>query len=300
MHALTVNHIRILFCTVGTLILSLIAYMDYRAGDHNVALITLSLGAVLALNGLYILLGKHEQTGHQMDTLFLILLSAFSLFAADSQAQHSYWSYFFPIAAFFLLSLRTAIWCVLTYTPLAFYIFTHYSPPLIQGQIIFSYAAISTVALFLAMVKSRTNQLLEPLISSDAQTGAQLEKFLRPALNTEINRAEREGTGLLLVYLSHTAQNQKGENSVQLVKQCAQAIADFLRPFDQYYRLQKDHFAIIMPHTNSQDALITVKQMIQKMPDVTQSNIKVGFASLNVGDNEDSLIQQAQQELKHV
>lgn len=300
MHGLTVNHIRILFCAIGAIILSLIAYVDYRAGFNSIALITLSLGLLLALNGLYLVIGKQEQVGHRGDGLFLVLLAAFSLFIADSQSQHSYWPYFFPIAAFFLLSLRSAIWCVLAYTPLAVYIFTHYSAPLMQAQIIFSYAAISTIALFLAMVKSRTNQLLEPLISSDSQTGAQLEKFLRPALNTEINRAEREGTGLLLVYLSHTAQNQKGENSVQLVKQCAQAIAEFLRPFDQYYRLQKDHFAIIMPHTNSQDALVTVKKMIHNMPQVTQTHIQVGFASLNVGDNEDSLIQQAQQELKHV
>lgn len=300
MPALTVDHIRVVFCAIGTVILSLIAYMDYLSGDNIVALITLSLGLVLAINGLYILLGKEDQTGHQVDALFLITLSAFSLFAADSQAQHSYWSYFFPIAAFFLLSLRTAIWCVLAYTPLAFYILIEYSPPLIQAQTLFSYAAISTIALFLAMVKSRTNQLLEPLISSDAQTGAQLEKFLRPALSTEINRAEREGTGLLLVYLSHTAQNQKGEKSVQLVKQCAQAIAHFLRPFDQYYRLQKDHFAIIMPHTNSQDALINVKKMVNEMPEAIQSHVQVGFASLNVGDTEDTLLQQAQQELKHV
>ncbi|MFY0701622.1 MAG: diguanylate cyclase [Bermanella sp.] len=300
MPALTVDHIRILFCAIGTVILSLIAYMDYLSGYNIVALITLSLGLVLALNGLYIYLGKEEQAGHQVDALFLITLSAFSLFAADSQAQHSYWSYFFPIAAFFLLSLRSAIWCVLAYTPLAFYILLAYSPPLIQAQTLFSYAAISTIALFLAMVKSRTNQLLEPLISSDAQTGAQLEKFLRPALNTEINRAEREGTGLLLVYLSHRAQNLKGENAMQLVKQCAQAIAHFLRPFDQYYRLQNDHFAIIMPHTNSEDALIKVKQMIGKMPAVIQDDIQVGCASLNVGDTEDTLLQQAQQELAHV
>ena len=299
MQALTVNHIRILFCFVGTVILSLIAYLDYLAGANIIALFTLLLGAVLIINGLYIWLGKQEQAGHHVDVLFLILLAAFSLFAADIKAEHSYWSYFFPIAAFFLFSLRTAIWCVLAYTPLALYIFIQYSPALIQAQIIFSYACISTIALFLAMVKSRTNQLLEPLISSDEETGAQLEKFLRPALTTEINRAEREGTGLLLVYIKHHL-HKKNENSSALAKQCAHAIGLFLRPFDQYYRLQNNDFAIIMPHTNSGDALITVKKMFNEMPSDIQNQMQVGFASLNVGDNEESLIQLAQQELKHV
>lgn len=300
MQALTVNHIRVLFCFVGTVILSLIAYLDYLAGADIIALFTLLLGCVLVINGLYIGLDKQEQAGHHVDVLFLILLAAFSLFAADIEAEHSYWSYFFPIAAFFLFSLRTAIWCVLAYTPLALYIFIEYSPALIQAQVIFSYAAISTIALFLAMVKSRTNQLLEPLISSDEETGAQLEMFLRPALTTEINRAEREGTGLLLVYIKHQLPQKKAENRSALAKQCAHAISLFLRPFDQYYRLQNNDFAIIMPHTNSSDALITVKKMFDEMPSDIQSQMQVGFASLNVGDNEESLIQLAQQELKHV
>jgi hypothetical protein len=55
-----------------------------------------------------------------------------------------------------------------------------------------------------------------------------------------------------------------------------------------------------MPHTNSEDALIKVKQMISEMPAVIQNDIQVGCASLNVGDTEDTLLQQAQQELAHV
>ena len=55
-----------------------------------------------------------------------------------------------------------------------------------------------------------------------------------------------------------------------------------------------------MPHTNSQDALINVKNMVNEMPEAIQSHMQVGFASLNVGDTEDTLLQQAQQELKHV
>jgi len=296
----SVNHIRILFCGIGASILGLTAYMDYAASSLLLSVATLALALVLLINGINMYFSKQEYVHHHVDALFLILLASFSLFASDVKGEHSYWLYFYPIAAFFLFPLRTAIWCVLAYTPLAAYIIFQYSPPLLQGQICFSYAAIATVALFLAMVKSRTNQLLEPLISSDAETGAQLEKFLRPALKTEINRAEREGTGLLLVYIKHQASSQKGEKTAQLIKQCAQAIAQYLRPFDQYYRLQKDSFAIIMPHANSQDALVTVKEMITHMPTVMQSTIQVGFASLNVDDTEDTLIEQALKGLRHV
>lgn len=297
---ISVNHVRIVFCGVGAGILSLTAYLDYIASSLLLALSTLALAFVLLINGIQMYFSKQEYSLHHVDALFLILLASFSLFASDVKGEHSYWLYFYPIAAFFLFPLRTAIWYVLGYTPVALYIIFQYSPALLQGQICFSYAAIATVALFLAMVKSRTNQLLEPLISSDADTGAQLEKFLRPALKTEINRAEREGTGLLMVYIKHQASLLKGEKTASLIKQCAQAIAQYLRPFDQYYRVQKDAFAIIMPHTNSQDALLTVKDMIKHMPDIMQNNIQVGFASLNVGDTEETLIEQALKGLKHV
>lgn len=300
MPTLTVNHIRILFCITGAIILGLMAMIDYLSHQPTVAFSTLALALVLIVNGILMMFRSHDAKNPQADALFLILLASFSLLSADQNSSHIDWAYFFPIAAFFLFSLRTATLCVLAYTPLAIYIFIQYSPALAQAQTLFTFLAISTVALFLAMVKSRTNQLLEPLISSDLQTGAQLENFLRPALKKEINRAEREGTGLLLVYLQLKSTNQKQGLSAESVSQCAQAIAKQLRPFDQYYLIHNNNFAIIMPHANTEDAMLNVKRMITEMPDFLQDKIAVGFASLNVGDTEESLLHQVQQELIHV
>jgi len=297
---LTVNHIRILFCSIGAVVLCAMAMVDLYSGQPIIAGFTFALAFVLMLNGLAMVFRKQETKTPKTDALFLVLLASFSLFCADIQGTHIDWAYFFPIAAFFLFPLRTAIWCVLAYTPLAFFIFIEFAPTLTQAQNIFSYSAISTVALFLAMVKSRTNQLLEPLISSDEETGAQLENFLKPALKKEINRAEREGTGLLLVYLKQAKHQYKRGLPMDIVAECAHAIREQLRPFDQYYRLHKDDFAIIMPHANTEDALETVKLMISNMPKAQQKNITVGVASLNVGDTEDTLIYQAQREVKHV
>lgn len=300
MPMLTVNHIRILFCSVGAIILFAMALVDYFEAQLMVALFTCLLALVLVINGVSMVFRSANTNTTKTDALFLILLASFSLFSADIQGNHSDWAYFFPIAAFFLFSLRTAIFCVLAYTPIAVYIFIQYSPTLIQAQSIFSFAAVSCIALFLAMVKSRTNQLLEPLISSDETTGAQLESFLRPALKKEINRAEREGTGLLLVYLKFQKHNYNRGLSSDIILQCAKAIAGKLRLFDQYYRLNKDQFAIIMPHANTDDALTKVRLMVSNMPPSLQGKVEVGLASLNVGDTEETLIQQAQQELTHV
>ncbi|GAA6135030.1 hypothetical protein NBRC116188_18200 [Oceaniserpentilla sp. 4NH20-0058] len=298
MPMLTVNHIRILFCSIGAIILCTMALVNYYEGQTIVALFTCLLALVLVINGISMVFRSANANTTQTDALFLVLLASFSLFSADMQGSHTDWTYFFPIAAYFLFSLRTAILCVLAFTPIAIYIFIQYGPTLIQAQSIFSFAAVSCVALFLAMVKSRTNQLLEPLISSDETTGAQLESFLRPALKKEINRAEREGTGLLLVYLKFQKHNRGLPSDI--IMQCANAIASQLRLFDQYYRLNKDQFAIIMPHANTDDALTKVKFMVSEMPPSLQGKVEVGLASLNVGDTEETLILQAQQELTYV
>jgi GGDEF domain-containing protein len=161
---------------------------------------------------------------------------------------------------------------------------------------------VSTVSLFLAMVKDRTNKLLEPLISRDINTGAQLGKFLRPALSIEITRAEREGTGLLLMHIQ-TAQNKKNTNKEELEEKAteyAKAINKHLRLFDQCYRIDEQNFSIILPHATSQEAEVTARKIIGDVHTSHSEETAFGFASLNVGDTSDSLIRLSQQELIHV
>ncbi len=163
-------------------------------------------------------------------------------------------------------------------------------------------ATISTVAIFLAVVKSRTNKLLEPLISKDLETGAQKEKFLRQALKTEITRAEREGTGLTLMYFQLKPGYLSLRNThLSFLQQVSNAISAALRPFDQYYRLQQDGFAVILPHTTTNEALLKANGMLKNIAHSKhKKNIQLGLSSLNVGDTADSLILIAKQDCKYV
>ena len=280
------------------------ALLDYLNSNLIIAVLTGGLALVLLINSAYLRVRRHHQPKQILEWFFIAYLALFALVVIDQQhGEYLYWVYFFPIAAFFLFRLIVALFLLFAFIPLALFIIQTYAPPLTQAQSIYTFAAISTVALFLASVKSRTNKLLEPLISSDADTGAQLEKFLRPALTTEITRAEREGTGLLLMYISvdvFSATKNKDKQEA-MIKMVAQTITSSLRLFDQYYRIQNNNFAVILPHTTSQEAFDNAKAMQQKMPiELQQQKIKIGLASLNVGDTAESMIVLARQGLKYV
>lgn len=300
---ITPKHTNILFCAIGATVLALIAYIDFLQYQYVSSLITAAMAAMLLINGLCLLAGQYSQKPSYLDWISIVLLAVFAYIASEHQhGQHIYWIYFYPIAAFFLFQLHVALLLLLLYIPLVLYIIFNFAPVLEQPEIVFSFAGVCVVVYFLAMVKARTNKLLEPLIGTDLETGAQLEKFLRPALNTEITRAEREGTGLLLMYLQldDALQIARKDNREQLVHECAQAISKQLRIFDHYYRLSDDSFAVVLPHATTEEAQATCQNMIAAMPTALHSNIQVGLTSLNVGDTADSLIELVKQELKHV
>ncbi len=298
------RRIKVLFSVVAGITLGIIAYIDYLALHGLIVLITTALSAVLLSNALYLTLRKSSPHSNYIEWLLMVLLALFSFIASGyDQGQNIYWIYFYPIAAFFLFPMRWALFLMLLYIPNVLFIISSFAPPLEQAQIFFSFASISTVAIFLAVVKSRTNELLEPLINSDVETGAQQEKFLRPNLSTEIIRAEREGTGLLLIYidLGKEIKSLRKEIRTKLLLSTSQTIAATMRPFDRYYRIDQDNFALLLPHTTSQEALTAAKFMLKNIPTPLQEkDIKIGLASLNVGDTADTLISTAKQELSHV
>jgi hypothetical protein len=295
--------IKLLFCLISGLGLGVIAYIDYQASSKLLTLSTLTLSGLLILNALFLMTGYIVKTAGYFDRLLIIIVGLYPLIASEyGHAHNIYWIYFYPITAFFLFKLKPAIYMVLAYIPVALYIITQVAPPLHEAQIIFSLAVISTVSLFLAMVKSRTNKLLEPLVGRDIHTGAQLEQFLRPALSIEIIRAEREGTGLLLMHIQ-TPPNKKNASKEECEERAAayaKAISKHLRLFDQYYRINNQNFSIILPHATSQEAKEIAKKIVRDANIAHSENTSFGFASLNVDDTSDSLIQLSQQELIHV
>lgn len=295
------NQLKVVFCFIAASCLGIIAYLDAALPSQTHYLLTACIACLLFGTGLILIINPKPGRRIVLDWGFITILGGFSIVTTfDSHGSHEMWMYFFPLGAFFLFKLKTATLLTIAYTPIAIWLILNVSPVLHSSQAIFTFSAISTVALFLAMVKSRTNTLLEPLISTDEETGAQLENKLEPALSTEINRAEREGTGLLLMHIDLSQLKQSQDSQHFMIQSWAKTVRQQLRPFDQYYRLKNFGFAVILPHMNSEDGQAFIRDTFSHISQDFKQHIKIGFSSLNVGDSAESLIENSRKDLKHV
>ncbi|EAT11642.1 diguanylate cyclase [Bermanella marisrubri] len=300
-HLKLANQAKRLFAIMAGSLLLVHCYLAYLQQGHVLVPWLLALAMILYASAALTLTSSWSNITVFAEWTFIILLIVFSIIAVVNYQQF-YWLFFVPIASFFLLPLRIAVYMTLLLIPLVIYLLLEYSPTFMQAQYFYSFAAIATVSLFLASVKHRTQSLLAPLISKDEETGALLSSRLYGDLQKEIVRAEREGTGLLLMMMDLDQALRQGskDKHFDLYIKCAEAISSQLRPFDLYFRLQDHRFAIILPHTTTQDALITAKKIVDEMPEVMRKDIMVGYASLNVDDDANSLIEHSYQELRHV
>jgi len=300
---IVINRLKLIFCFIAGTGLGTIAFLEYKSSFFILSLCTLILSAILLANFTMLVFSHRVKPAGYFDRLLIVLVALYSLLAAEHGHENDiYWIYFFPISAFFLFKLRSAIYLTLLYIPISIYIIGKTAQPLHEGQVLFSFATIATGSLFLAIVKARTNHLLEPLISRDISTGAQLAKFLKPALSIEITRAEREGTGLLLMHIKIPGFDKKisKEDLEESILKYAKAISKHLRVFDKYYRMDQHTFSIILPHATSIEAKEIAKRIITEVALPNSDITEFGFASLNVGDTADSLIEQSKKGLTHV
>ena len=296
-----INRLKVAFCFIAASCLGLIAFLDASSAYESHYYLTAGIASLLLMTGVALLINPKPGRRKFLDWGFIVILAGFSIVSAlNSHSSYEMWVYFFPMGAFFLFKLKKAIYLTLAYTPIALILMSKVVPLLHSSQTLFSFAAVSMVALFLAMVKSRTNTLLEPLISTDEETGAQLESQLIPSLTTEINRAEREGTGLLLLHIDLTELKQSLNASQFMIQTWAKTVRQELRPFDQYYRLKQSGFAVILPHMNSEDGQQFIRNAFSHLTDDVKQHIQIGFSSLNVGDSAESLLENSRRHLHYV
>ncbi|MCP5325118.1 MAG: diguanylate cyclase [Oceanospirillaceae bacterium] len=294
----SVTHIKILFCLLTGVGLGIIAWLDLLQGATEIGLATGCLSFTMLLNGVYLLIRRGKSTSNYLEWLFIVLLCSFSLLASQGLPQGGlYWVYFFPLAAFFLFSLRAGIILIVVYTPLAVLLISNFAPDMAVPQMVFSLLAITLVALTMALAQARTDQHLEPLIDTDSTTGALLEKGLLPSLNKEIARAEREGTGLLLMSLAWQPLGNTREDMQSLLVSLAQEVRLHLRAFDSFFRIGDDQILVLMPHADSHEAKALANRLQTRLH--RKLTVTAGLASLNVGDTASVMLDKSGRALSH-
>jgi diguanylate cyclase (GGDEF)-like protein len=149
---------------------------------------------------------------------------------------------------------------------------------------------------------SDANARLAQRSLTDAQTGIGNRRAYNQEINAEFARARRTGTPLSLLLVNISTQEQNNDTLDDTLADAAltdisKTLQNCLRPYDFLARYASDEFAIILPNTDIEHALI-VAERIRSRVTALESNrlsiiISIGVARLDAEANIENLVRAA-------
>lgn len=301
-------HLRIWVYWIAAAAMLLMSLSALFTANYLTALLALAFCLLLAANAWR---SQHSDTDeparpHLVNHLiagFLGLSTLASLIFIPNQVEE--WCYLFPLVVFSIYRLRLATTLTAIYAVLVmFSLMQFYAQPQ-KVQIFFTFLFCLALTLAFVYLREIREQQLKPLRRTDTLTLASTREYLSQDLTKEIQRSEREGTDLSVLALAIDpavlAQYPHTELD-NLLNRLGRILHENLRLFDSYYRYGEAEFVIILPHTNTKNAMTTAeklrvqckKQLGTEQQPVT---VSIGVVGLNVGDDSESLIRMAHQAL---
>ena len=263
--------------------------------------------SLLLLNSLANRAQKRRRTQKWLAHLAIAFLAFINIASMTSYHQTAeQWCYLLPLMAFFICRIQVAaIVTGLFSVAVAVSLIGFYQGPE-KVQIFFIYLLSLAMTLAFVYLREIKENQLKPLRRTDNLTLASTRKYLTQDLEKEVQRSEREGTGLSVLALSfdpHCLEHSSRDQTDLLLHQAGLLLHQNLRLFDSYYRYDDADFIIVLPHTDSKDAArqaVTLKLKCRKTlssRDTTVS-VSIGIATLNAGDSSSTLIANARRALK--
>lgn len=158
----------------------------------------------------------------------------------------------------------------------------------------------------------QANSLLEELTLTDDVTGAYNQRFLFARLDEEFRRARRYKMSLSLImldvdYFKSVNDNHDHLFGSRVLKRMAEVMRHEIRSTDMLVRYGGDEFVVILPHTESKDALMIAERVRREVKsadfgdpqDPFFATVSVGVASLGdcEADSPQSLLRAADKAL---
>jgi diguanylate cyclase (GGDEF)-like protein len=149
---------------------------------------------------------------------------------------------------------------------------------------------------------SDANARLAQRSLTDAQTGIGNRRAYNQEINAEFARARRTGTplSLLLVNISIQERNNEGLDEITVdtaLTDISKTLQNCLRPYDFLARYASDEFAIILPNTDIENALIVAERIRTRTTAMESGRlsivISIGVARLDAEANIENLVRAA-------
>ena len=138
--------------------------------------------------------------------------------------------------------------------------------------------------------------------STDELTGARRRGVGLEELETEIKRARRENTGLVVAYVDVDglkAVNDAHGHAVgdEVLRSVARGLRRHMRSYDLLIRMGGDEFLCALPGVTAKEAAARFGDLGPDLNGATGNSVSVGFGELQEGDSTDGLVQRADADL---
>ena len=270
-HTLIVLQVKIIYCLLAALGLSVIAALDLYEGHYGFAAVAAGFALGLVLYAGYMLLRRRKRTSPYPEWLLVGLLSVFTLFGMHQSEQVAHWIYFVPVYTYFLFPFRAAsIFTVLYSIVLVVMVLTQFEQDS-RLQMLFTYAACYTFALMYALINERNNRQLAEIINTDPVTQVFNEHQLYLDLHKEMTLADRQRSSLMLVGVAtpESWHSLSMDDYEQRLRYLGSRLRKHLREYDACYRLNSDDFVVLMPRGTPKHAQILKSGLLESLAEQT-------------------------------
>lgn len=252
-HHLMLYQVKSFFCLFLALGLVLVAAVGFIEQQQHFLIIQGVAACVLCLS--FALSWRGGKLMHFSQWLLLGLLFLVSWVSLASQINHPFWVYLLPIFICFVFSLRQALVLTLISSLLLILLMLNVSQNYVKYQILFSFLLSTLFALICLLGREISENKLKSLINFDPVARIYNEYQLEVDLSKEMMRADRLTEQLHLVAVSVPSSwfSLGMRPFEQRMRYVGNLLVGLSRKFDACYRLDKDAFVVLMPHSSEED-----------------------------------------------
>ncbi len=200
------------------------------------------------------------------------------------RAQLSPWIFLIPLLLINFMTFRLNLISIGIYSGFVFSMIAVMPSHENALPTLLTFILVCALCLLMAFLKDQMLLRLAALDIFNRKTGWHLRTELKHSLEREIQRAEREGSGLSYSLLEFPNLGQRSQMNWSPI---IEFVHNSIRPFDQVFHHSHRKIAIIHPYATKDEIHERLERAHQQHPDL---NFRAGITSLNIGDSSAEVI----------
>lgn len=235
--------------------LAALALIDCLLGQSTDAALILLVAVFAAIHAVVMTISERPWRFRRLHWWVVAVLVVMLLALMDDQMSSVFLLCWLPFYLAFALPWERMLPWLMLFCGL-FLLRLWWAESLYVSQILLSFTLCVAIALLLARLQQRSQQLLAEFPGTDALTGAYLQSRLLHDLRREVPRADRQNTRLALALLTippfwRTLSPDLYGSQLQTL---AARLAESCLPQQALYRLDSDDLVVLMPNFRPADA----------------------------------------------